>query len=228
MQALTSEFIYAVLWLTCPSLEVSGSGILIQHEGHEYLATAHHVATACHYSPLIRHNNKWVDVKWEVVSDDINRDITVLRTAIKLIPFPAKYGMGKTLYSGIGRAVGFPNVSAEIVMEEQAAIFGEMGGRPIPATVLVSTMLGDLQSSPDAAYAGGFINSGFSGGAMVYPTNEQGKEGWSIVGIITERGSIWRQYGQDSEGRQLIRNELSGMIRFVPIQRVLEMIAEVN
>ena len=229
MQALTSETIYAVLWLACPSLKISGSGVLIQHNEREYLATAHHVAEACNYSPWIRHNNSWGPVDWKKAINDKHRDITILQTDERLIPFPAKYGMEGAYYSGIGRAVGFPNVSTGIGMEERAALFGEVNGRPLPVTVLVSAMLGDLGNSPDTMYAGGFINSGFSGGAMVYPTNVDGKESWTIVGIIVEKGSLLvpTKY-QDNKGQKLIQSEPSGMIKFVPIDRVLEMIDESN
>lgn len=224
LHAITSEFICAVLWLGCMnnSNEVIplGSGVVIHYRGNEYLATAHHVAEPCKFNPFVRRKGKWRSIAWQVLIADEDLDIAVLKTQAKLSNLTPVYGSAHTVYGSIGQAMGFPTLDTRLA--GSTAMIHEMDGHPLPITVVVSASIvleGAFQ------YAGGYVNSGFSGGAVVYPTNAKGKYGWSIVGIITERGGVWKQTGFDKESNKpVFVSEPTGMVKFVRMKTVFELI----
>lgn len=228
---LTRQFIMAVFWLGRGQMPV-GSGVGILHNGREYLVTARHVAEPCNYNPTIRARNQWLDFKswpWKVVANDEHLDITVLQTDADLhISKAVQYGQDDTIYGTLGRALGFPTLHAHLSLTEQLQAYGEAGGgRPLPVNVLVTVNLGSGDKY-SVQYAGGYLNSGFSGGAILWPVHSQytesKKPGWTLAGIITERGHIYRRMGSDNQGQPVYLVEPSGMVRFTKIEAVFAMI----
>ena len=231
IQAITAEVIYAVLWLGCQTGEglgrPIGSGVVIHHEGHEYLATALHVAVPCAFNPLVRRNGKWRTITWERVVTDEALDIAVLRTSqehVQLSSLTPSYGAkAGTSYGSIGRALGFPALSAEFIEPGMAErMIQELdGGHPIPVPVVVTV---SFVFNRDTMYTGGYVNSGFSGGAIVYPTAGKQKHRWSIAGIITERGGVLKSTGIDEGGKHVVIMEPTGMVKFTRMESVLALI----
>ena len=231
IQAITTEVIYAVLWLACRTGEglgrPIGSGVVIHHKGHEYLATALHVAEPCAFNPLVRRNGKWRTTAWERVVTDEATDIAVLRTSeehVQLSSLTPSYGAGVgTLYGSIGRALGFPALSAEVTGPEMAErMIQELDdGHPLPVPVVVTA---SFAFNRDTLYTGGYVNSGFSGGAIVYPTDVKQKHRWSIVGIVTERGGVPKRTGIAEDGKHVVIMEPTGMVKFTRMESVLELI----
>lgn len=216
---LTSEVLLAVLWLgaTTPdgSVVPAGSGVVVHHQGCEYLATACHVAEDCNFSPWVRKDNQWSEREWDIVGVDEQCDVAVLRTSTaKLSHLTPNYGFGNVLVGGVGRALGFPAISDPRDMSHVA----QVGGAPIPLGVLVASYF-IPPTEASVHYLGGYANSGFSGGAVVLPTIQGA---WTIAGIITHREGVPKGtiYGKDAEtGRWVLRDDLclqepSGVIKF--------------
>ena len=220
-QALTAEIIYAVLWLgkvrdDSTAVPV-GSGVVVHHRGNEYLATACHVAKECDFNPLIRRMNEWKRIQWDLVVADEHRDVAVLKSAASLTPLTPAYGDANTRYGSLGRAMGFPTLDNRYL--ETVSEFGDIDGHPLPITAVVSATMAPRDG--DFQFAGGYVNSGFSGGAIVFPTEDSS---WTIVGVITERGAVLRPIGTAEKGRPLYTLEPTGVVKFVRMKTVLELI----
>ena len=227
--APTSEFLLAVQWLGCVTNKGStvpaGSGVVVHHQGGEYLATALHVARVCGFQPLVRRNSQWSSTQWETVGIDESADVAVLKTnKAKLSGLTPRYGFAHVLIGAVGRAMGFPALSDPM----EISYIGEIHSVPLPLTTLVSAY---FRPGTDAGagihYVGGYINAGFSGGAMLLPTSE----GWSIGGIITHREGVLRNVyhknpgtGQLEKDEELVIGEPSGLIRFAGIGIVTDLI----
>ena len=226
----TSEFLLAVVWLGYVSDTgnglPAGSGVVIHHENEEYLATALHVARDCNFQPLIRRSGAWTQAQWETVATNDDADVAILKTSSgTLSRLTPKYGLGHVLVGGIGRAMGFPAITDVTEISHIA----EIEGIPVPLTALVASYFQSSQgAAPDIHYAGGYINGGFSGGAMLFPTSS----GWTISGIITHREGFSRRsvlrrnaatniYEPDGE---FAVNEPSGLIRFVGFRTITNLI----
>ena len=229
--APTAEFIYAVLWLGTPINEGAtmpvGTGVVVHWNGEEYLATALHVAKECRFQPHIRRAGHWWSPQWTTVGIDQTTDLAVLKTAMaKLSNLTPRYGTEGVILGAIGRAMGFPAFGSARDIDHIA----EIEGHPVPLTVLVSAYL-NLPDDPARPihFTGGYINAGFSGGAMVFPAND----GWTIAGIITHRAGLWRpvfrrkeETGEYIEDPALFVSEPSGMIRFTDFSEVERLIAQ--
>lgn len=229
--APTSEFLTSVLWLgTTTELGIGtpeGSGVVVRYGDEQFLATAFHVAEACRFQPLVRRQGAWRRANWETVGVNESADVAVLRTSAgDLSPLDARYGFADVIIGAVGRAIGFPAIT------DQAEIshFAEIDGLPVPLTTLVSSY---FRAGPEAStgihYAGGYINSGFSGGAMLLPTRDGG---WTFGGIITHREGVSRRSisRRDQEtcrfelDPNLSVNEPSGLIRYAGIGNVTNLI----
>ena len=223
--APTLEFLLAVLWLGTDTIMNGsmrtvpmGSGVVVHHQNEEYLATALHVAEACNYQPLVRRNSGWIQARWEMVGRDEDADVAVLRTPnMKLSNLTPRYGLANALIGAMGRAMGFPVLSDP----EEISHITETEGYPIPLTVLISSYL-RFPTDVDTGihYTGGYVNAGFSGGAMLLPTSS----GWSIGGIITHKEGVRRNVQRRDatsnlfvEDDELAFTEPSGIIRFAGI-----------
>lgn len=186
-------------------VEHIGSGVLIHHAGKEYVATALHVAEDCNFEPLIGTAFLWRPSTWETVGIDQANDVAVLERVGErdnnLTSSTLHYGFNRVTSGAMANAFGFPITKPPI----QWSIMGGTG-RPVPMAVSVLTYpaMGDIQ------YCGGYLNYGFSGGAIVawaetHPT---------VIGIISEKGLTESGSWQD---------EHAGLVRFAHI-RVVERI----
>ena len=215
--APTTEFILSVFWLghitDNGDANPIGSGVAIKHDGVEYLATALHVAKDCNFNPLIRRQRKWQAAKWETIGADESVDIAVLKTyPNKLIRLQPRYGTGNVIIGGIGRAMGFPNINDPNELDRYAET---PEGHPVPMAVLVSSYVTPRDDGIYGTnYTGGYINAGFSGGAMLFPTGDS----WTIAGIITKKGYT---YTKGYPGL-----EHSGLIGYCDIDIVKKLIEE--
>lgn len=229
--APTAQFIQAVLWLggvddMGENVPV-GSGVVVQHKGSEYLATALHVAKACTFEPAIRVKDDWLRTEWETVGIDETADVAVAKTPTKLMPnLTPKYGTAGVIYGGIGRAVGFPALGDH---REIGHISMTPEGSPIPLSVLVAAYFSDFKGEKkDVHYAGGYVNAGFSGGAMLFPADD----GWTIAGIITHKDNVMRDTlpskspNNGEAGHSHMFGESAGLIRYADYRVVERLIEE--
>ncbi|MXY20275.1 MAG: trypsin-like peptidase domain-containing protein [Dehalococcoidia bacterium] len=225
----TSEFLLSVLWLGhAVSAGVAvpvGSGVAIRHQDQEYLATALHVAEPCGFQPLVRRYSEWASCQWETVGTDREADVAVLKTSTaNLSPLTPRYGLGHVILGGVGRAMGFPAITDLREISHVA----EIDGLPVPLTTLVSAYVRpETNAAARIHYTGGYVNAGFSGGAMLLPTST----GWTIAGIITHREGVIRNLlrkntttGELEEDSEFAYSEPSGLIRFADIGVVTDII----
>lgn len=222
--APTTEFLRAVLWLGYRKADGDGapmgSGVVIHHQGKEYLATALHVSQGCNFQPLVRRRGQWLSASWETIGTDARADVAVLRTpTMELSNLTPTYGYPGVIIGAVGRAMGFPVLGDP----EEMSHITEMDGLPVPLTVLISSY-SQLTSGAGIRvhYTGGYVNAGFSGGAMLLPTTVG--SGWSIGGIITHREGLPRNVhrkdantGRFAKDEGLVVAEPSGLIRFAGI-----------
>ena len=104
----------------------------------------------------------------------------------------------------------------------------EIEGMPVPLTALVSAYCRiGTNASSKIHYVGGYVNAGFSGGAMVFQTTE----GWTIAGIVTHKESVQRsiyrrkpETGCFEEDDSLLYPEPSGLIRFADFKNITNLI----
>ena len=231
--APTSEFLTSVLWLgttTEPRNGIgvpAGSGVVVRHHGEQFLATALHVAKDCRFQPLVRRNGDWRRADWETVGVNEGADVAVLRTSTAdLTPLEGRYGFADVIIGAVGRAIGFPSLTDRA----EVSHFAESNGLPVPLTTLIASY---FRAGPEATtaihYAGGYINSGFSGGAILLPTLDGG---WTFGGIITHREGISRnsisrinpETQRPEVDPNLSVNEPSGLIRYAGIGNVTNII----
>ena len=175
----TADVLNRVMWLGAPDASGGfplGSGVVVHVGGVEYLMTAHHVARECNFEPLVRYNGRWNEHAWEVVVNDHPNDLVVLKAKDVTLDeraIPVRYGEVKGLvYGQIGYALGYPGLS-----DDDTQNVTEANGRPIPLPALV---LGTFYAGSDEVKCAGYINGGFSGGAVVFPVGEA----WTIAGMI--------------------------------------------
>ena len=222
----TSEVLSRLLWLGDGDNTVQGSGTLVSHNGVEYLVTAHHLYINCGRNPSVRFRSRWNPIQWEVVAEDENLDVIVLKSA--QLPknlgkkLPVLYGMppGST-HGQMGFSLGFP-VIYESSRQLKTDHILETDDRPIPTAALVVV---SLSPASKAHYSASYVNAGFSGGAVVHYVTDQ--EMWSIAGIITEFPTVPRHiYDGNGNETGLFTREHSGLVTYVPMSTILEMIDE--
>ena len=228
MEAIPSQFVLTVLWLACVGnddrIRSTGSGMVFLQEEEQYIVTARHVVEECKGKPFLRHKRKWHEIDWQTVAEDEEKDIIVLKTDAVLTKLSPEMGTNNTFYGTVGRALGFPKLSAGLSLREQAEMFGESGGRPLPIPAIVAGTTGG-STETWSHYVGGYVNSGFSGGPVLFQTiDEKGERGWSVVGIITQRGALWKEVAKSKGGEAILQVEPTGMIRFTKIEAVLDML----
>ena len=222
----TANVLNPILWLGCHLGETTvpaGSGVVIQLEKAEYLVTALHVATSCGMNPLVRSNNEWNAITWEIVATSEADDIAVLRTDVVLdgLKNPVRHGKVEgEKYGQIGYALGYPGFRGENGPETNH--IAVVGGRPIPIAALA---ISNFASTEKGTYSSSFINAGFSGGAIVFPV---GTDDWTIAGIITHFPTVPRPvYRAGKETGDYIKQH-TGLVGFTPLERVEELINESN
>ena len=171
-----------------------GSGVVVHVGGIEYLMTAHHVAEECGFKPLVRYRSQWNEHDWDVIVKDEQNDLTVLKakdTVLDSRAIPVLYGEVEGLvYGQMGYALGYPQLS-----DDDTKQVTEANGRPIPIPALV---IGTFYAGGDQIFSPGYINAGFSGGAMVFQVRNK----WTIVGMVVSHAAIREPVMRDmAEGR---------------------------
>ena len=108
----TANVLNPLLWLGCHvngDLVSAGSGVIVNVDGAEYLATALHFIENYGLSPRVRSDGKWLPLDWQTVAVDKQHDVAVLKTNTVLDPqrIPVRYvehpGM---VYGGVGYVLG--------------------------------------------------------------------------------------------------------------------------
>ena len=190
-----------------------GTGVLLQYAGQEYMATALHVAESCDFNPLIGYGgDEWKPSTWKRIGTDEENDVAVLQRVgeedAKIVTREpvAIYGKGAVAIGASGIAVGFPGT-----LEGINWMIPRETLRPVPISVLISLYL----TSEDTHYSGGYMNYGFSGGAIVVWDGRQSTS--TIVGIITRKGQVRKKCRPD---------EHAGLVGFADITVVDRILAE--
>ncbi len=198
-----------------------GSGVVYSPNGENCLITANHVAVACDYKPQIRQHNSWQSFEWETVGYNEDKDIAVLqcRSADLLTSThkSPKYGVETFIHGSLGRALGFP-----LVRDESNLMFSEIEGLPIAIPIPISAYSSsENKEMRSMHYVGGYVNVGFSGGAITFPT----LFGWVIAGIITDKAIVL----QNESSMPSITTiwEHAGLTKYTDI-RIAEFIISVN
>lgn len=115
MKSPESNVLSRLLWLGDTANRPNGSGTLVSHDGVEYLVTALHVFRGCGNNPSVRFLGQWNPLDWEVVAEDEDLDVIVLKSA----QLPADTGERLPVLNGIaqgaihgqlGYSLGFPGV----------------------------------------------------------------------------------------------------------------------
>lgn len=216
--APTAAFLDTVAWLghvnqkgeTLPA----GSGVCIHREGREYIATALHVAEACGFDPLVRRNQQWMRMELDCIATDDSADVAVFKNTRGVAPEESgpnlpRYGRSGILFGTVGRAMGFPTTGKP---DEDTRYIAEMDGVPVPVCALVCSYSSVSPDLPSSSIAAGYINQGFSGGAILFPTSDNY---WSIAGVITHRLGVWSMTTPLSKTSDpSLVSEPSGLIRY--------------
>ena len=163
-----------------------GTGVLLQYAGQEYMATALHVAESCDFNPLIEYGGEWRPSTWKLIGTDEENDAAVLQRVgvedARITTLEAMYGKGGSVFGAQAAALGFPDTVDGINWKRFRCSL-----RPLPMTVPVSLYF----STGETHYSGGYVNHGFSGGAIVAWNGTQP----TIVGIITKKTRVYRTDG---------------------------------
>ena len=146
--------------------------------------TAHHVAKECDFKPSVRYNKQWNEHDWELIVKDEPNDLVVLKPKDVILDdrrIPVLYGEIEGLvYGQVGYALGYPGLS-----DDDTKHVTETNGRPVPIPALVIATFFAGSSQINSA---GYMNAGFSGGAVVFPVEEK----WTIAGMIINYPAIPR------------------------------------
>lgn len=183
----TADVLNRVMWLGARDGSGEfpiGSGVVVHVRGIEYLMTAHHVATECGFQPLVRYEKRWNEHDWELIVKDERNDLAVFKAKDVVLDsqaIPVLYGEPKGLvYGQVGYALGYPGLS-----DDDTGHVTEANGRPIPVPALVTAT---FFAGSSEIYSSGYINAGFSGGAVVFPVEDR----WTIAGMIVNYPAIPR------------------------------------
>ena len=200
-------------------LASTGSGVVINVGGAQYLATALHVIEKYGLNPRVRSEGRWLPIDWQTVAIDKQHDVAVLKTNTVLDPqrIQVKYGEPAGLvYGGVGYVLGFPTwVDENRIQTEHVT---EAGGRPIP---IASLVVANFAASGEFTYSASYINAGFSGGAVVFPL---ANDDWTIAGIVTHFPIVKRSvYRGGVETSDYVR-EHTGLVGYTSLPLVLDLI----
>ena len=200
-------------------LASTGSGVVINVGGAQYLATALHVIEKYGLDPRVRSEGRWLPIDWQTVAIDKQHDVAVLKTNTVLDPqrIQVKYGEPAGLvYGGVGYVLGFPTwVDENRIQTEHVT---EAGGRPIP---IASLVVANFAASGEFTYSASYINAGFSGGAVVFPL---ANDDWTIAGIVTHFPIVKRSvYRGGVETGDYVR-EHTGLVGYTSLPLVLDLI----
>ena len=205
----TVAFLDTVIWLGGDGgngeILPAGSGVCIHLEGCEYIVTALHVAKDCWFDPLVRRGQRWRRMELKCIAKDDSADIAVFKNTRgeaprnENEPNMPRYGGRGILFGAAGRAMGFPTTGD---LHEDTLYIAEMDGVPVPVCALVCSYSSVSPESTSSSIAAGYINKGFSGGAILFPTNDNY---WTIAGVITHRLGVVSTPGDTEEPSGLIQ-----------------------
>ena len=220
---LTANVLNPVLWLgrqVRGRLVSTGSGVVINDDGAEYLATALHVLKDCGFNPQVRSFGRWQPIDWQIIVQDEEQDVAVLKTNTVLDPVkaPVKYGEpAGMVYGVVGYSLGFPAWNEEGFI--QVGHITEVDGKPIP---LPTIAVANFTTPGRFTYSASYINGGYSGGAVVFPLAD---DDWTIAGIISRFPGHLRPVnrGRVETGDQVV--EHAGLVGYTPLPVVLDLIA---
>ena len=219
----TANVLNPLLWLGCQvngDLASTGSGVVINVDGAEYLATALHVIEEYGLNPRVRSYGKWLQIDWQTVAVDKQHDVAVLKTDTVLDPqnIPVKYGEpAGMVYGGVGYVLGYPTwIDRGQIQTEHVT---EVGGRAIP---IASLVVANFPAYGGSTYSASYINAGFSGGAAVFPL---ANGDWTIAGIVTHFPTVKRSvYREGVETGDYVK-EHTGLVGYTSLSSVLDLIA---
>ena len=218
----TANVLNPLLWLGCHvngNLVSTGSGVIINISGTEYLATALHVIEDYGLNPRVRSDGKWLPIDWQTVAIDKRLDVAVLKPNTVLDPqrIPVKYGEpAGMVYGGVGYVLGFPTWEDSGGIQTKHVT--EAGGRAIP---IASLVVANFAASGESTYSASYINAGFSGGAVVFPL---ANDDWTIAGIVTHFPTIQRSvYRGGVETGDYVRQH-TGLVGYTSLPLVLDLI----
>ena len=211
---LASNVLNTVAWLGCAdrrAIVPKGSGVMVNIDGIQYLATAAHLLEDCTSAPYVRANSAWIARHWQIVGIDRGYDVAVLKTNAVLNDHkvPASYGPPKSLDSGrIGYALGFPAifVNGKPITDHIAVV----DGKPIPMPTLVVANVG-AQRGP--TYSSAYVNAGYSGGGIIFPLDD---DQWTIVGVITGFPYLHRPVHPEPMPTPLYSEQHTGIVQYAP------------
>ena len=221
--APTANVLNPLLWLGCHvngKVASTGSGVIINVGGAEYLATALHVIEKYGLNPRVRSEGKWLQIDWQTLAVDKQHDVAVLKTNTVLDPqrIPIKYGEpAGMVYGGVGYVLGFPTWESSGGIQTEHVT--EAGGRPIP---IASLVVANFAASGESTYSASYINAGFSGGAVIFPLAD---DDWTIAGIVTHFPTIKRSvYRGGVKTGDYVRQH-TGLVGYTSLPLVLDLIA---
>ena len=203
---VTSNVISRVFHIRIDNLH--GSAFTLDHEGRQYLITARHVAKGVPVARRISraYEDGWEDIDLRVVGfGDGEVDVAVLAGTEQLSrTFPMEASRTGVTLAQHAYFLGFPfgwDSGAEHINE----------GYPVPFIKggIVSAMKFDGQIHK--IYIDSHVNSGFSGGPLVYRPKEQ-QEDFRVAGVVRGVPKLRRE------------DENSGLVLAVGIDHVLALI----
>ena len=220
---LTANVLNPVLWLgrqVRGRLVSAGSGVVINDDGAEYLATALHVLKDCGFNPQVRSFGRWQPIDWQIIVQDEEQDVAVLKTndVLDQVKAPVQYGEpAGMVYGVVGYSLGFPAWEDEGII--QVSHITEEKGKPIP---LPTIAVANFTTPGRFTYSASYINGGYSGGAVVFPLAD---DDWTIAGIISRFPGHLRPVnrGRVETGDQVV--EHAGLVGYTPLPVVLDLIA---
>lgn len=196
-----------------------GSGLLLRLGEDNYLFTAKHVADSCENQPTIFRNGNWnrpPTPSWRVVASDDALDVCVLTTDWlgNMISLPL--GAQGAILGTSAIALGFPaHVDA-----------ADFEGYPLPVPAILATY---WNPQTDCCRISGYINSGFSGGPVLFATQAMTSlnTNLSVAGIITGRVHVWRRvFHNNGTPSEFKVQEPSGILQFTTIRAILRVLGE--
>lgn len=216
----TLENIFPVQWLGHGTSGPAGSGVIFHAADQNYLVTAKHLLDTIATDPRIFQAHEWRLAKWNLVAEDASLDVAILafhETEPPLFP-TQKMGVAGTRYGDIGRALGFPASSENL--------FSAYQGIPVPVPIPICAYVNPVS---DIQIAGGYLNAGYSGGAVLLPLDgAHSLDGThSLAGIITEKHNLMRPIvsaADESVQHDLLAVESTGIFQFTSMDAVLRLL----
>ena len=202
--------------------ETTGTVFALDHDGRQYLVTAHHLLEGMNNLDSIRifHNGKWKDLPCRMVGMALDADTAVLAPGQQLAPpFPLQPTMADMVFGQQVFFLGFP-----LGMMTAA---GELN-RDFPFPLVKSGVLSGIeQGTPPRIWVDAHNNPGFSGGPLIFiPPQEQfARNGaYRVAGLISGyRYSVLPVFNQ--QGCQIgTVNENTGIVLAHGIQGALDLI----